>query len=49
MSELKKEFFMSQIKIIRDIKETEKIKLSLVYYERTQTTCILRVCMNRDI
>ena len=49
MSKLKKEFFMSQINIIRDIKETEKIKLSLVYYERTQTTCILRVCKNRDL
>ena len=49
MSELKKEFFMSQIKIIRDIKETEKIKISLVFYEETQSTCILRVCKNRDL
>ena len=44
MGELKREFFMSQIKIIRDIKETQKIKLSLIFYERTQSTCILRVC-----
>ena len=49
MNELKKEFFMSQIKIIRDIKETEKTKISLVYYEGTQSTCILRVCKNRDL
>ncbi len=49
MSELKKEFFMSQIKIISDIKETEKIKLSLVYYEVTKSTCVLRVCKNRDL
>lgn len=49
MNELKKEFFLSQIKIIRDIKETEKTKLSLIFYERTQSTCILRICKNRDL
>ena len=40
---------MSQIKIIRDIKETEKIKISLVFYQGAQSTCILRVCKNRDL
>ena len=49
MNELKREFFTSQIKFIRDIKETEKIKISLVFYERTQSTCILRVCKNRNL
>ena len=38
--EIKLDFFMSRIKHLEDIKETEKTKLSVVLYEATRTTCI---------
>ncbi len=47
--EVKLDFFMSRIKHIEDIKETPKTKLSVVLYEGTGTTCILRVCKDRDL
>ncbi len=47
--EIKLDFFMSRIKHLEDIKETEKTKLSVVLYEATHTTCILRVCKNRNL
>lgn len=49
MENLSYKFFMSQFTVIRDIKENEKIKISIVLFERTQSTCILRVCKNRDL
>lgn len=49
MSSIRYEFIMSQVKWIRDIKESEKVKISLVFYEGCQTTCILKVCKDRDL
>lgn len=49
MSNIKYEFFMSQIKHIRDIKESEKIKISLVYFESMQAPCILKLYKKRDL
>jgi len=49
MSDLQYEFFMSQIQLIRDIKEDEKVKISLVFYEILQAPCILKVCKNRNV
>lgn len=49
MSDIRYEFIMSQIKHIRDIKENEKTKISLVYYEGCQGPCILKICKNRDL
>lgn len=46
---LKYNFLMSQLSHIRDIKETDKTKLSLVFYRGSQTGCILRVCKGRDL
>ncbi|MBE6728538.1 MAG: hypothetical protein E7562_07845 [Ruminococcaceae bacterium] len=46
---LKYEFLMSQIKHICDIKESEKTKLSVVFYEPINSSCILRVCKGRDL
>ena len=49
MSNIRYEFVMSQIKHIRDIKENEKTKISLVFYEGCQGPCILKICKNRDL
>lgn len=49
MSNFQYDFFMSQIEFIRDIKENEKIKISLVMYEGVQGPCIFKVCKNRDL
>lgn len=49
MSNVEYNFFMSQIRHIEDIKENEKIKISLVYYEMIRGACILKVCKNRDL
>lgn len=49
MSDIRYEFIMSQIKHIRDIKENEKTKISLVYYEGCQGPCILKICKDRDL
>ncbi|MBE7050026.1 MAG: serine/threonine protein kinase [Ruminococcaceae bacterium] len=46
---VKYHFFMSQITHIQDVIETEKVKISIVFYELTQSSCILRVCKNRDL
>lgn len=46
---LKYQFLMSQLTHIRDIKETEKTKLSLVFYEGSQSACVLRICKGRDL
>lgn len=40
---------MSQINRIRDIKEDEKIKISVAFYEGIQAPCVLKVCKNRDM
>lgn len=42
-------FLMSQLTHIQDVKETEKTKLSIVFYQQKQIACILRVCKNRDL
>ncbi len=49
MANIKYEFLMSQIRHIRDITETEKTKISLVFYEQLQTPCILKICKNRNL
>ena len=49
MTSVRYEFIMSQVKTIRDIKETEKVKISLIFYEGAQSTCILKICKNRDL
>ena len=49
MSSIRYEFIMSQIKHIRDIKENEKTKISLVFYEGCQGPCIFKVCKERDL
>lgn len=49
MSEIKYDFLLSQVSQIRDIKEDDKIKISVVFYEGTQSPCVLKVCKNRDM
>ena len=49
MSSIRYEFFMSQIKHMRDMKENEKIKISFVFYEGCQGPCIFKICKNRDL
>ena len=49
MSNIRYEFFMSQIKHIHDINENDKTKISLVFYEGTQAACIFKICKNRDL
>jgi len=47
--EIKLDFFMSRIRFIKNLKDNEKTAISVVFYEVTGTTCILRVCKNRDL
>lgn len=49
MPDIEYEFFMSQIKHIRDIEENSKTKISLVFYEGIQGPCVLKMCKNRDL
>lgn len=49
MSSMRYEFIMSQIKHIRDMKENEKTKISLVFYEGCQGPCIFKICKDRDL
>lgn len=46
---MKYQFLMSQLKPLQEIKDTEKTKLSIVFYEQIQSACVLRVCKNRDL
>lgn len=46
---VKYRFFMSQLTIIKDLKETEKTKISIVSREGFDAPCILRVCKNKDL
>ena len=46
---IKYEFLKSQLLHVQDIKDSEKTKLSLVYYKLSESTCILRECKNRDL
>lgn len=46
---LEYEFFMSQINFIKDIKENERIKISLVFHEGIQGPCVLKICKNRNL
>lgn len=43
------QFFMSQLTHIKDIKDTEKTTIAVVFNEVTQSSCILRICKNRDL
>lgn len=43
------DFFMSQIKVVKEVKDNDKTSISIVLYEPTQSTCILRVCKGRDL
>ncbi len=40
---------MSQLKHIEDVKETDKTKISIVFYELKKASCILRICKKRDL
>lgn len=46
---VKYNFFMSQLTVIENLKETEKTKISVVYHAGLKASCILRVCKNRDL
>lgn len=46
---LKFRFFMSQLKHIRDVKDTEKTHISVVFHKGNGTYCILRRCKGRDL
>ena len=46
---VKYNFFMSQLKFIENLKETDKVKIDVVYHTGLKTSCILRVCKNRDL
>lgn len=46
---VKYRFFMSQLTVIKDLKETEKTKISIVCREGFDAPCILRVCKNKDL
>lgn len=43
------EFFMSRFQHLRDIKENDKIKISLVFYEGIGSACVLKICKKRDL
>lgn len=49
MPSAKYRFFVSLLKHIEDIKETEKTKISIVYNTGNNSNCILRVCKGRDL
>jgi len=49
MLNIRYEFIMSQIQHIRDMNETEKTKISLVFYEGCQGPCVFKVCKNRNL
>ena len=40
---------MDPLTSIEDIKDTEKTKISVVYHKELKTSCILRICKNRDL
>ena len=42
-------FLMSQLRVIDTLKENDKTKICMVYHEGMKTSCILRVCKNRDL
>ena len=46
---VKYRFFMSQLTVIKDLKETEKTKISIVSREGYDAPCVLRVCKNKDL
>lgn len=47
--EIKLDFFMSRIRFIKNLKDNEKTAISVVFYEATGTTCILRICKKRNL
>lgn len=49
MSGIEFEFFMFRVKHIRDLKDDDKTKISMVYYDGSQSSCILRICKGRDL
>lgn len=46
---VKYRFFMSQLTVIKDLKETEKTKISIVSREGYDAPCVLRVCKNKNL
>lgn len=46
---IKFKFLMSQLTHVEDLKETEKTKISVVYYDVRKTSCILRICKKRNL
>lgn len=49
MDSIEYDFFVSQFTHIRDLKETQKTKISIVFYEGIQAPCILKECKGRDL
>ncbi|MBQ8605708.1 MAG: protein kinase [Clostridia bacterium] len=43
------EFLTSQIRVIRVLKDTERTKISIIYHDTMQMTCVLRECRGRDM
>lgn len=43
------EFFMSQVEQVRNIKDDDKIQISLILYGARKSPCILKKCKNRDL
>jgi len=43
------DFFMSGIEHIETIKENQKTRIDRIFYSVTNSTCILRVCKERDL
>jgi len=49
MENIKFQFFMSQLTHVRDVKDTEKTHISVVFHQGRQAYCILRRCKGRDL
>lgn len=43
------EFLTSQIRVINVLKDTERTKISIIYHNTRQMTCVLRECKGRDM
>ena len=48
-SKLNFQFFFSQIKVVQNIKETEKSKIDLVFYSQIDNVCILKQYYKEDL
>lgn len=43
------EFIMSQVELVRELKDDDKINISLILYGDYKSPCILKICKNRDL